>query len=86
MVQYKIVGNNLKQQVDRMVARSNSVLYPLKVGDTVLLIIPSVDRGRRDAVNLLSKIIKEKNDIFCVTTYGGVLKIWLERSLLVIDK
>jgi hypothetical protein len=37
-----------------------NVLSPLKVGDNVLVSIPSVDRWRGDAANLLAIIIEKK--------------------------
>jgi hypothetical protein len=35
-------------------------LPPLKVGDNVLVSIPSVDRGRGDTANLLAIIIEKR--------------------------
>jgi hypothetical protein len=39
-------------------------ILPLKVGDNMLVSIPSVDRRRDDAANLLAVIIEEKDGKF----------------------
>jgi hypothetical protein len=48
-------------------------LSPLEVGDNGLVSIPSVDRGRGDAANLLAVIIEEKNGEFRIGTKEGIL-------------
>lgn len=40
----KLAAHNLKLQTDRMVTRGNDIIPSLKVGDNVLVLIPSVDR------------------------------------------
>ena len=47
-------------QTNKMLMRGKGILPPLKVGENVLMSIPSVDRGRGDAANLLSVIMKKK--------------------------
>ena len=42
--------------------------------------IPSVDRGRGDAANLLSVIIEENYGKFRIATKEGILSTWLERN------
>eukprot|EP00102_Acyrthosiphon_pisum_P021955 XP_016659165.1 PREDICTED: uncharacterized protein LOC107883520 [Acyrthosiphon pisum] len=78
----KIAAQNLKSQADRMVTRGKGILPPLKVGDNVLVPIPSVDRGRGDAANLLSVIIEENDGKFRIATKEGILSTWLERNSL----
>lgn len=85
-IRRKIAANNLKLQADRMVARGNGIVLSVKVGDNVLVTIPSVDRGRGDVTNLLSIIIEEKNGKFRVATKEGVLNTWLERNCLAATK
>jgi hypothetical protein len=50
-----------------------NVLLPLKVGDNVLVSIPSVDRGQGNAANLLAVIIEEKDGKFLIGTKEGIL-------------
>ena len=69
-----------------MVTRGKGILPPLKVGDNVLVPIPSVDRGRGDAANLLSVIIEENDGKFRIATKEGVLSTWLERNSLAATK
>jgi len=76
----KIAAQNLKCQADRMITRGKGILPPLKVGDNVLVSIPSVYRGRRDAVNLLSVVMEEKDSEFRIATKEGTLNTWLERN------
>jgi hypothetical protein len=60
-------------------------LPPLKVGDNMLVSIPSVDRGRGDAANLLAIIIEKRWQI----SYGtkeGISSTWLERNSLAATK
>jgi hypothetical protein len=42
--------------------------------------IPSVDRKRGDAANLLAVIIEEKYGKFHIGTKEGILSTWLERN------
>jgi hypothetical protein len=57
-------------------------LFSLKVGHNVLVSVPSVDRGRGDAANLLAVIIKEKDGKFRIGTKERILSTWLERNSL----
>jgi hypothetical protein len=61
-------------------------LLSLKVGDNVLVSIPSVDQGRGDATNLLAVIIEEKNGKFRIGTKEEILNTWLERNILTATK
>ncbi|XP_025208142.1 uncharacterized protein LOC112603669, partial [Melanaphis sacchari] len=54
-------------------ARGKSILPPLKVDDNVLVSIPSVNRGRGYAANLLSVVIEEKDGKFRITTRERIL-------------
>lgn len=78
----KVAAQYLKEQADRMIARGNDILPPVKVGDNVLVAIPSVDRGRGDAANLLAVIIQEKDGKYLIATKDGTLNTWLERNSL----
>jgi len=70
----KIAAQNLKCQAGRMVTRGKGIILPpLKVGDNVLVSIPSVDRGRGDAANLLSVVMEEKDGKFRIATKEGIL-------------
>jgi len=68
-----IAAQNIKSQADRMVTRGKGILPPLKVGDNVLVPIPSVDRGRGDVDNLLSVIIEENDGKFRIATKEWIL-------------
>ncbi|KAL4148164.1 hypothetical protein QTP88_002448 [Uroleucon formosanum] len=68
LTQRNIAAQNLKSQANRMVTRGKGILLPLKVGNNVLVSIPSVDRGRGDAANLLSVIIEENDGKFHIVT------------------
>jgi hypothetical protein len=61
-------------------------LPPIKVGNNVLMSIPSVDRGRGDAANLLAIIIEEKYGKFRIGTKEKILNTWLERNSLTATK
>jgi hypothetical protein len=52
-------------------------LPPLKFGDNMLVSIPSVDRERGDAANLLAVIIEEKDGKFSIGNKEGILSTWL---------
>jgi len=65
-----------------MVTRGKGILPPLKVGDNVLVPIPSVDRGRGDA----SVIIEENDGKFRIATKEGILSTRLERNSLAATK
>jgi len=69
----KIAAENLRKQAEKMVSRSSGILPPIKVGDYVLLAIPSFDRGRGDPANLVAVVIKEKEKKFRVATQHGIL-------------
>jgi hypothetical protein len=82
----KLAGQNLNKQAIKMVNRGNGILPPVNVGDNVLVAIPSVDRGRGDAANLLAVIIEEKDKKFRIATKEGVLNTWLERNSMASTK
>ncbi|XP_060848121.1 uncharacterized protein LOC132927584 [Rhopalosiphum padi] len=63
-----------------MVTRGKGILPPLKVGDNELVSIPSVDRRRGDAANLLAVIIEEKDGKFRIGTKEGIISTRLERN------
>jgi hypothetical protein len=58
----------------------------LKIGDNMLVLIPTVDRGRGDAAKLLTVIIEEKDGKFRIGNKKGILSTWLERNSLVATK
>ena len=62
-------------QADRMLKRRRLVLTTAKVGDTVTIPIPLVDRGRGDPRNLLGKIVshEEEKDLFKIAVRYGIL-------------
>ena len=62
-------------QADRMLKRRRFVLTTAKVGDTVTIPIPLVDRGRGDPRNVLGKIVShdEEKDLFKIAVRSGIL-------------
>jgi len=69
----RVAASNLKKQADKMLLRGKGLLPPVNVGDNVLLSIPSVDRGRGDASNLIAVVVQTKDEKYQVATKDGVL-------------
>jgi hypothetical protein len=61
-----------------------NVLPPLKVGDNLLVSIPSVDRGQGDSQPC--NYHKKKDGKFRIGTKEGILSSWLERNSLAATK
>ena len=63
------------KQAESMVKRSKRIFPDAKVGDTVTVPIPSVDRGRCDPRNLIG-VVKEKesNGHYTIVVKNGILQ------------
>lgn len=59
----------------KMKERSDGILDVLKVGDSVLVPVPDVDRGPADPANIMGVVLEEKNSVYLVGTAAGVLKV-----------
>ena len=73
-------GQAMENQANKMVVRSNRILRPVDIGDSVLVPIPSVDRGRGDPRNLLCYVLEENDGHFKLGTKHGVLNLNFSRS------
>ena len=67
-------------QADRMSKRSRTKLGNISVGDTVVVPIPDVDRGRCDARNLVGRVISKSNDMFKIGVRAGILNKMYSRN------
>ena len=60
--------------------RSNRILRKVDVGDSVLVPVPSVDRGRGDPRNLLCYVMEVNEDRYRLGTKYGILDTTFARS------
>jgi len=65
-----------------MVRREQSILPPAKVGDSVLIPILELDRGRGDPANMLAVVLEVGDKKHVVGTKYGRLNTKLERNAL----
>ncbi|KAK3097449.1 hypothetical protein FSP39_009713, partial [Pinctada imbricata] len=73
-------GEAMANQAKKMVMRSNRVLRPIDVGDSVLVPIPNVDRGRGDTRNLLCLVMEINDGQHKLGTIFGVLDAMFSRN------
>ncbi|CAH2005369.1 unnamed protein product [Acanthoscelides obtectus] len=72
---------NLENQVKKMKALSNSKFPPCSVGDTVIVKIPDVDRGRGDFRNILMTVIeKTEDDFYKLANKTGTIEEMFSRN------
>lgn len=60
---------------EAMKKRSNEILDEFKVGDSVLVPVPEVDRGPIDFANIMGVVLKEQNGVYQIGTRAGVLQV-----------
>lgn len=71
----------LDNQASKMIKRSNSKFPNCKVGDTVRVGIPDVDRGRGDFRNILMAIIEiSDNGLYKLANYHGTIEEKFSRN------
>ena len=63
-----------------MSKRTRTKLGNISVGDTVVVSIPDVDRGRCDARNLVRRGISKSNDMFKIGVRAGILNKTYSRN------
>jgi len=63
------------KQAERTVKRSRVEMVAGKVGDSVAVPIPLVDRGRGDPRNILGIVLdRNENDLYTICVKGGILR------------
>lgn len=65
-----------------MLTRAKGILPPVKVGDNVLIPIPSVDRGRADPPNLIGVVLEIQEGKFRVAVKDGNMQTFVLYILL----
>ena len=63
----------LEKQAQKMVQNSNTRHGAAKVGDTVLVPIPQVDRGKTNPRNLVGIIMQIKDEYYKIGFRGGII-------------
>lgn len=62
----------IKSQAAKMLERSENAFAPLEFGQSVLLPVPDVDRGKVDSRNIVGVIMKRVNDFYQIGTQSGM--------------
>lgn len=70
----------LEHQAKRVQMSSENKFPPAKVGDTVRVPVPDVDRGPGDARNILATVLEETDGFYKLGTNDGVLRQMYVRS------
>ena len=78
----KIVKSNLQTQAFKMTRLAREKFPQGKVGDTVKVRVPDVDRGRCDSRNILGVIMEADltKDLYRIGTKDGILNSWYARN------
>lgn len=80
-------SENLKNAAEAMAMQHIHKLGEAKVGDTVQVSVPDVDRGPADPVNILAYITKINNHkLYQLATKHGIIKGWHARNSFQICK
>jgi hypothetical protein len=64
----------LEDQAERMLAASRQRFEPAKVGQTVVIPIPDVDRGHTNARNIMAVVLEVKDGFYKLGNKDGVIK------------
>jgi hypothetical protein len=82
------VVDNLRSNAEKMAGQHIHKLGEAKVGDTVQVPVPDVDRGPGDLPQILALIIKinNQNSTYKLATVHGLLKGWVARNQFFICK
>ena len=78
----KIGKSNLQTQAFKMIRLAREKFSQGKVGDTVKVRVPDVDRGRYDSRNILGVIMEADltKDLYGIGTKDGILNSWYARN------
>ena len=78
----KIVKSNLQTQAFKMMRLAREKFPQGKVGDTVKVRVPYVDRARYDSRNILGVITEAdlNKDLYRIGTKDGILNSWYARN------
>ena len=78
----KIVKSNLQTQAFKMTRLTRAKFPQGKVGDTVKVRVPDVDRGRCDSRNILGVTMEADvtKDLYRIGTKDGILNLWYTRN------
>ena len=76
-------GKRIRLSAEKMKDVTRKHFSNLKVGDSVMLRVPKVDRGPTDSPNLICVILREKNDVFQVGCEKGIIKGWYGPETLI---
>ena len=78
----KIGKSNLQTQAFKMIRLAREKFSQGKVGDTVKVRVPDVDRGRCDSRNILGVIMEADltKDLYRIGTKDGILNSWYARN------
>ena len=81
MKKRKAAEDNLRVQAKKMLKTSNEKFTPAKVGDTVRVKVPDVDRGSADPRNILAVItVIEDSEFYWIGNEHSTLKQLFTRS------
>lgn len=72
--------SGLESQAKRMLDYSNSRISEAKIGDTVRIPVPDVDRGKADARNILGVVMETSEGFFKIGTPDGILNQLYSRN------
>ena len=74
--------SNLKTQAFKMTRLAREKFPQRKVGNTVKVRVPEVDRGRCDSRNILGVIMEADltKDLYRIGTKDGILNSWYARN------
>ncbi|CAF1027119.1 unnamed protein product, partial [Brachionus calyciflorus] len=81
-------SKNLKDTADKIAQQHINELGEAKIGDTVQVPVPEVDRGPADPPNILAYILKfnENHMIYKLATKHGLISGWFSRNMFSICK
>ncbi|KAK7584263.1 hypothetical protein V9T40_005226 [Parthenolecanium corni] len=70
-----------KRCADNMLLASNKKYKPINVGETVMVQVPSFDRGPLDSKNVVGKVLCiSSQGLYQIGTSAGILNRWLPRN------
>jgi hypothetical protein len=77
------VSHNLRTRAEKMAQQHIHKLGEAKVGDTVKVQVPSVDRGHADMLHILAYILKvdTAHATYQLATKHGILDGWQSRNM-----
>ncbi|KAK3922746.1 SCAN domain-containing protein 3 [Frankliniella fusca] len=80
-------SSSLKKQAEKMLKTSRQRFPPAAVGDTVIIPVPDVDRGRGDPRNVICVVVEVTEDnLYRLGNKQGRLNTLLARSMFTVRK